>query len=129
MPVELAEHQSSIHGYYEDAPCTHEMAAPVRPPTPETVRAAALPARLKAPPAELVTLDSPCCALLATCDALSFALLALEETASVAASVVDDAARLWRTHRDCRIASRGRKIEDMITRVVRSQCCFNGQLL
>jgi hypothetical protein len=45
-------------------------------------------------PAELVTLERPCCAWLAACEAPSFALLAPEETALVAASVVDDAARL-----------------------------------
>ena len=47
--------------------------APVRPPIPDTALPAALEALPKTLPAELVTLDSPSCALPATCDAPSFA--------------------------------------------------------
>lgn len=51
-------------------------------------------------PAELETFERPSCALLVACDAASFAWFALEETASEAASVVEDCALLWRAHRD-----------------------------
>ena len=40
------------------------MVAPVRPPTLETAPPTAFDALVIALPAELVTLDSPCCALL-----------------------------------------------------------------
>lgn len=72
---------------------------PVRPPMPDSARPADAAALLAAFPAELDTLDKPCCAwpavsetLLAAEDAVSFALLA--------ASEVVDAARRWINARD-----------------------------
>lgn len=67
-------------------------------------------------PAELVTLDKPCCALPAVSEAVSFAEFAPEETALVAFSVVEDCARRWMTHLDCRSASRGMRADDMIAK-------------
>lgn len=105
------------------------MAAPVRPPMPDTVFAAALDALDKALPAELVTLDRPCCALLAASEAPSFALLAPEEAALVAASVVEDAARLCSSSLDCRMASRGILVGIIVEMRSRDGCSVNGQLL
>ena len=65
------------------------MRAPVRPPIRETALPAAFDALLIALPAELVTLDRPCCALPAASDAPSFALVAVEEAALAASDVVD----------------------------------------
>ena len=100
--------------------------APVRPPIRETAWVAALDALPRALPAELVTLDRPCCALPAASEAPSLALVAVDEAAFVAASVVDDCARLWIVHLDCRRASRGRKMDDMVRERLRSESCVNG---
>ena len=83
------------------------MREPARPAVPETALPAAFEALLMALPAELVTLERPCCAFEVASDALSFAWVARWDTASVAASVVEEAARLWTAHLDCRSASRG----------------------
>ena len=71
--------------------------------TAPTVTDAAL---LRIDPAELVTRESPSCALEAVCWAVSLALVAPEDAALAASSVVE-AARLWRKNLDCRTASRG----------------------
>ena len=92
---------------YADVPCTKEIAEPVRPPTFDTAWPAAVEALDKALPAELVTLERPSCALPAASEAPSLALLAPWATVLLAASVVDEAARLWTSSRDWRSASRG----------------------
>lgn len=93
------------------------MSCPVRPPTPDNALPAALDALLRALPAELVTLESPCCALLVACETLSFALFACW----AAASEVEEAARLWRAHLDCWRASRGRELGGMV-----KECAMSG---
>lgn len=82
----------------------------------ETVRDAVPATLLTALPAELVTLERPCCACPATCEALSFAFVAAED-ALLAASEVVDAARRWTSHLDWRSASRGSMGEDMVGEV------------
>lgn len=47
----------------------------------------------------------------------------------VAASVDEDAARLWRRSLDCRKASRGMVVGTIVQFRLRVVCCFNGQLL
>lgn len=71
------------------SPCAQLITAPVLPPTPEIALPADVAALVSALPAELVTLDRPWFALEAVSVAVSFALLAVEETASE----VDDWAR------------------------------------
>jgi hypothetical protein len=89
------------------------MAWPVLPPMPETALLAADAAPLTALPAELVTLERPCCALPAASDAPSLAFVAVEEAVSAALEVVDSARR-WSAHRVCRSATRGASLADMV---------------
>ena len=110
-------------------PWTKLIAAPVLPPTRETTLVVASVTPLSALPAELVTLDKPCCAWLVACDAPSLALFAVEEAALAALSVVEEAARLWRTNLDWRSTSRGRKAVDMVRRDVRCRSCGQWQLV
>lgn len=86
---------------------------------------AALPATL---PAEVVTLESPCCALPAASETPSLAFAAVDETALVASEVVDWARR-WSIHLDCRRASRGRKGEDMVSKKEKVDNSSNGSCL
>jgi len=69
-------------------------------------------------PAELETLERPCCALPATSCAPSFALLA-PELAALAAWDVVEAVRLCSAHLDWRTASRGRRADVMMDEGVR----------
>lgn len=102
------------------------MAAPVRPPIPDNALPAALAAPLRALPAELVTLERPCCALPAYSDALSFALLAVEEAAS-AALEVEDWARRCTAHLVCLRARRGKIRADIVNNEAGAICELNGK--
>jgi hypothetical protein len=91
---------------------------------PETAFDAADAALLRAGPAELVTFDSPCCALDTVLEAVCFAVFAALAAVSLAASApldaasaapeVVDAARRWRTTLDCLRASRGSIVEAIV---------------
>lgn len=95
---------------------TKLIAAPVRPPMPEMVLLTEAAALFTVLPAELVTLERPCCALPAISDAPSLALFAPED-ALLAASEVVDAVRRWSAHLDCLSARRGSAAVDMIVEV------------
>lgn len=83
------------------------MSAPVRPPTVERLLLTLDTALLNAGPAELVTLDSPCCAFDAVLWAVSFAAVPALD-AALAVSEVVEAARRWKRTLDWR-----RTIRDM----------------
>jgi hypothetical protein len=85
----------------------------------------AFDALLKTLPAELVTLDKPCEALLVASETFSFALFAVW----AAASVVEEAVRLWRAHLDCRKASRGKALGRIAREDLMRRGSVNGWLL
>jgi len=93
---------------------------------PDTALPAALAAPLIALPAELVTLERPCWALLAYSDAPSFALLAVEDAAS-AAWEVEDWARRWTAHLLCLSARRGKIRADIVSKGAGERCELNGK--
>lgn len=93
----------------------------------------ALPTALVAPPtmlpAELVTRDSPSCAFPAVSFTPSFAWLAREDTASLAASVLDEAARRCIAHLDCLSTIRGSIAADILKDAIETQVFLNGELM
>lgn len=104
MPDRVNSHCSNLICAFRlpqaSVPWTKLMSWPVRPPMPDTTLPALDAALVMALPAELVTRESPCCALPAYSDAPCLALFAVED----AASEVLDWARRCSIHRDCRSA-------------------------